>query len=72
MDEIENQLLLSQIYKQRMNEFCTINFVSASKMAAMVENYVNQNDSHALELFFDHEVFKASYNEVKKIMLELA
>lgn len=72
MDELENQLLLSQIYKQRMGEFCTINFVSASKMAAMVENYVNQNDSHALELFFDHEVFKAAYNEVKKTMLELA
>ena len=71
MDEIENQLLLSQIYKQKMNEYCTLNFVMPNKMAAMVENYVNCSDSNALEMFFDHEVFKAAYNEIKKTMLDL-
>ena len=39
-------------------------------MAAMVEKYVNSNDVHGLETFFDHEVFRKSYLELKKLFLD--
>lgn len=32
----------------------------------MVDKYVNNNDVHGLETFFDLEVFRKSYFEVKK------
>ena len=38
----------------------------------MVEKYVSQNESHGLETFFDHEVFRAAYTEIKKNMLDLS
>ena len=44
-----------------MQEYCTLNFVPSGKMADMVEKYVNSQDVHGLETFFDHEVFKKSY-----------
>jgi hypothetical protein len=53
-----------------MNEYCTLNFVPASRMSAMVEKFVNTNESHGLETFFDHEVFRAAYSEIKKTMLD--
>lgn len=71
MDEVENQDLLSKFFKQKMNEYCTLNFVPASRMSAMVEKYVNTNESHGLETFFDHEVFRAAYSEIKKSMLDI-
>ena len=39
-------------------------------MVAMVEKYVNTNQSHSLETFFDHEVFKATYNEIKRQFID--
>lgn len=54
-----------------MNEYCTLNFVPASRMASMVEKYVTCNEAHGLETFFDHEVFRAAYTEIKKTMLDL-
>lgn len=39
-------------------------------MAQMVEKFVNTSEPHCLETFFDHEVFKAAYNEIKKSFLE--
>ena len=54
-----------------MNEYCTINFVPVSRMSQMVEKYVNNSDSHGLETFFDHEVFRAAYTEIKKSFLDL-
>ena len=38
----------------------------------MVEKYVATNESHGLETFFDHEVFRAAYSEIKKSMLDLS
>lgn len=38
----------------------------------MVEKYVNNNESHGLETFFDHEVFRAAYTEIKKSFLDLS
>ncbi len=54
-----------------MNEYCTLNFVPPSRMSAMVEKYVNTNESNGLERFFDHEVFRAAYTEIKKTMLDI-
>ncbi len=71
LDELDNQLLLAKIYQSKMNEYCTLNFVPAARMSAMVDKYVNSNESHGLETFFDHEVFRAAYTEIRKNMLEL-
>jgi len=35
-------------------------------MTTMLEKYVNSNEAHGLETFFDHEVFRKSYHEVRK------
>ena len=35
----------------------------------MLEKSVNSNEAHGLETFFDHEVFRKSYQEVKKYCL---
>ena len=53
-----------------MTEKCTLNFVPVSKMATMLDKYVNNNEAHGLETFFDHEVFRKSYHEVRKTMLD--
>jgi hypothetical protein len=53
-----------------MNEYCTLNFVPAARMAATIEKYVNNNEAHGLETFFDHEVFRASYQEIRKSFLD--
>ena len=49
-----------------MDEKCTLNFVPVTKMASMLDKCVNSNEIHALETFFDHDVFRRSYQEVKK------
>lgn len=49
-----------------MTDKCTLNFVPVDKMATMLDKCVNSNESHALENFFDHDVFRRSYQEVKK------
>lgn len=41
MDEIENQNMLANIYKGKMNEYCTLGFVPPSRMAQQVEKYVS-------------------------------
>ena len=53
-----------------MNEYCTLNFVPTNRMSQMVEKYVINNESHGLETFFDHEVFRAAYSEIKKSFLD--
>lgn len=70
MDVDENLLLLDTILKKCMTERCTLNFVPVPKMAIMLEKYVNSNETHGLETFFDHEVFRKSYHEIKKSLQE--
>ena len=70
LDCDENAQLLDNILKKIMKEKCTLNFVPVEKMANMMEKYVNSNDSHGLETFFDHEVFRKSYHEVRKLLLD--
>jgi hypothetical protein len=53
-----------------MTEKCTLNFVPVNKMATMLEKYVNSNEAHGLETFFDHEVFRKSYHEIRKTMID--
>jgi len=53
-----------------MQEKCTLNFVPINKMATMLDKYVNSNEAHGLETFFDHEVFRKSYHEVRKSLLD--
>jgi len=53
-----------------MNEHCTLNYVPANKMATLIDKYVSNNDVHGLELFFDMDVFKKSYYEVKKQFID--
>ena len=49
-----------------MHEKCTLNFVPVNKMVTILEKSVTQNESHALETFFDHEIFRKGYFEIKK------
>ena len=70
LDVDENAQLLDNILKNIMTEKCTLNFVPVFKMASMLDKYVNSNDSHGLETFFDHEVFRKSYHEVRKKLLD--
>jgi len=62
--------MLENILKNLMSEKCTLNFVPVPKMATMLDKYVNSNEAHGLETFFDHEVFRKSYHEIKKTLLE--
>ena len=39
-------------------------------MLSMLEKYVGSNDAHGLETFFDHEVFRKSYHEVRKTLID--
>lgn len=66
LDVDENAMLLDNFLRKCMTEKCTLNFVPIPKMASMLEKYVNSNDIHELETFFDHEVFRKSYHEVRK------
>lgn len=61
---------MAKIYRGKMKEYCTLNFVPPARMASMVEKYVGQNEAHGLETFFDLEVFRAAYTEIKKTMLD--
>ena len=47
----------------------TLSLIPSGKMASEVEKYVNSNDLHGLTQFFDMEVFKKSYNEIKKFTI---
>eukprot|EP00347_Sterkiella_histriomuscorum_P012706 403367531 len=75
IEEEENQYLLQNIFKKTMKEHTargtTLGMIPSGKMATQVEKYVNSNDVHGLETFFDHEVFRKSYNEIKKQTLEM-
>ena len=62
--------MLQNLYKQKMGEYCTLNFIPATRMAAMVEKFVSCNEAHCLETFFDHEVFRQAYTDMKKQFLE--
>jgi hypothetical protein len=39
-------------------------------MQQLLEKYVTTNETHALETFFDHEVFRKSYHEVRRSLIE--
>ena len=70
MNVDENTLMLDTILKTQMAEKCTLNFVPVNKMASMLEKYVTNGEAHGLETFFDHEVFRKSYHEIRKTMLD--
>jgi len=70
LDNDENQVLLDKLIKMKLKETCTLNLVPVTKMAQMIERYVQSNDTHGLETFFDHEVFRKSYHEVRRSMIE--
>ena len=39
-------------------------------MCNMIDKFVSSNEAHALETFFDHEVFRKSYHEVRKSLID--
>ena len=39
-------------------------------MCSMIDKFVSSNEAHALETFFDHEVFRKSYHEVRKSLID--
>ena len=71
LDVDENAHLLDNIISKAMNEKCTLNLVPTNKMLTMLNKYVSSNDAHELETFFDHEVFRKSYHEVRKNLQEM-
>jgi len=69
-DNDENALIIDRIIKQKMNECCSLNLIPTSKMAQMIERYVTSNESHGLETFVDHEIFRKSYHEVRRSLID--
>lgn len=39
-------------------------------MTALLDKYVQSNETHLIETFFDHEVFRKSYREVRRSLIE--
>ena len=70
MEADENKHMIDRFIKQKMKANCTLNLVPAHKMASMIDKYVSSNDSHALETFFDHEVFRKSYHEIRRSIID--
>ena len=70
MEADENKNLIDRLIKRKMRENSRLNLVPAHKMASMIDKYVTSNDSHTLETFFDHEVFRKSYHEIRRSMLD--
>ena len=36
----------------------------------MIEHYVQSNETHGLETFIDHEIFRKSYHELLRSLIE--
>ena len=53
-----------------MNDLCSLKLVPTNKLANVIERYVQSNETHGLETFIDHEVFRKSYHEVRRSMIE--
>ena len=70
MEADENKALIDRLIKRKMRENSSLCLVPVSKMAAMIDKYVSSNDSHALETFFDHEVFRKSYHELRRSFID--
>ena len=70
MESDENKNLIDRLIKRKMRENSRLNLVPVHKMASMIDKYVSSTDSHALETFFDHEVFRKSYHEIRRSMLD--
>ena len=70
MEADENKNLIDRLIRRKMRENSRLNLVPAHKMASMIDKYVSSNDSHVLETFFDHEVFRKSYHEIRRSMLD--
>ena len=69
-DNDENLQIMDRIIKQKMNEICQLKLVPTNKFAQMIERYVQSNETHGLETFIDHEVFRKSYHEVRRSLIE--
>ena len=70
MEADENKHLIDRLIKKKMKDHCSLNLVPVHKMASMIDKYVSSNEAHGLETFFDHEVFRKSYHEVRRKMLD--
>ena len=70
LDVDENKFLIDKLIRKQIKETCSLNLVSAGKMAQVIDKYVQHNDTHLLETFFDHEVFRKSYHEVRRSLIE--
>lgn len=70
MEADENKNMIDRLIKKKMKENSTLNLVPVHKMASMIDKYVSSNDSHALATFFDHEVFRKSYHEIRRTLID--
>ena len=70
MESDENKRMLDMFIKKQMKEQCSLNLVPVTKMSSMIDKYVSSNEAHALETFFDHEVFRKSYHEVRRSLID--
>lgn len=53
-----------------MNELCVLKLIPTNKMAQVIEHYVQSNETHGLETFIDHEIFRKSYHELRRSLIE--
>jgi hypothetical protein len=54
-----------------MKELCTLNLIPTSKVANVIERYVTSNEAHGIETFVDHEIFRKSYHEIRRSLIEI-
>jgi len=69
-DNDENIQIMDRIIKLKMNEQCSLKLIPTNKMAQMIEHYVQSNETHGLETFIDHEIFRKSYHELRRSLIE--
>lgn len=69
MEADENKTMIDRLIKKKMREKCSLNLVPGHKMAAMIDKYVSSNNLHSLEAFFDVEVFRRSYHEIVRTLI---
>ena len=69
-DDCENQAIIDGLIKSQMNDTCSLNLIPTNKMAQMIERYVSSNETHGLETFVDHEIFRKSYHEIRRSIIE--
>lgn len=61
---------MDRLIRTKINEVCQLSLIPSNKMAQMIDRYVVSNETHGLETFIDHEVFRRSYHEIRRSIID--